>query len=253
MPLVSYAHHEPVKPGDGSNCRGRLLAFGVVLVVLGGIAGFLGILTALLPLLGWALTPTRTPAAGPHSLAADAGVPLLIWGAIATVMIWTGVASIRLRRWCRPIVLGVSGFHVAFGIITLLVMAALYATAVPTTTSSPIPMRRPSPRGTFATPAPPPVSDDTVQLLVAGGILLVEVAIPLMFFLAYIGAPVRRTLDEADPMLGWSDRCPVPVLALAIGLAWVALFFFAGLFALPPLPAAAGRTSRKSACFSWAG
>jgi hypothetical protein len=48
---------------------------------------------------------------------------------------------------------------------------------------------------------------------------------PLVFVLFYRGAGVKATCEARDPTPRWTDRCPLPVLALSVMLAWGALSF----------------------------
>src|SRR5689334_2239864 len=105
MTVISY--QEPRPPRVSQDRRGILLAFGMVLVGIGSIIGFIGVSGALLALAGsmpraaprGAAIPA--PAVRPGGLA-ESAQSLLWFGGLAAAMIWTGVGSVLMKRWSRP-------------------------------------------------------------------------------------------------------------------------------------------------------
>jgi len=59
-----------------------------------------------------------------------------------------------------------------------------------------------------------------VQITVLGSTALVYLLVPLLLATCYQGKHVRATVNWLDPQPRWTDRCPLPVLALGGPWAW---------------------------------
>ena len=116
---------------------------------------------------------------------AGAAQGLLLYALATVYFIVTGVGSIRGRRWARALIAAVSGAWAAFGVLA------------------------------------------AVRPLLAGGnasalvvFVLLAFVIPLVLTLFYSSRDVALTADALDPKPRWTDRAPVPVLALCAVLAF---------------------------------
>lgn len=182
--------------------RGWLIAFGVLSVLLGMpptlVAAFVAYGVARMVTYGIGRVGVL-----PNVVAYLAAVAL-VNGALGTLLIWTGVASIRCRRWARPVVVGV-------GVPT----AVTSALAV----SGFLQMSRDL-RVMNATPNPPDVSDVVMPLLF---MTVFGVVLPGVYVWFYSSDSVRRTLEAYDPQPSWTERSPLPVFVGCVTL------FFAGL------------------------
>jgi hypothetical protein len=130
---------------------------------------------------------------GPAGGAAVAS-SLTAYGVAAVYFVAVGVGSIRKRRWARALSLVVSAMWLVAGIVTLLLLPAL-------------PQR-------------------TASLVVAAIIGLI--AVPLALVLFYRQPSARETCEAADKPR-WTDRIPLPVLAVVIMLAFGSLALLANL------------------------
>jgi hypothetical protein len=215
MSVVSYRSAPSSEPAGRERL---LLGMGVVLICLGAITAFLSLAVVFAP-----LTDARAGSVGPAFVARLAPRFLLLAG-LATGLIWTGIASIRLQRWVRPVVMSVAGM-VLF-MVGCAALQWLVGWVVPDIDVGPTPsVRRRAVRG----PAPV-VAPETVEMIgTVLGVLLATV-LPGVFFVIYRARSVRRTLEEADPGLSWADRCPVPTLAAALGLGYAAFLCLLAIF-----------------------
>ncbi len=194
-----------------------LVVFGVLEIVMGALC----LLAAAFMLLG-GLVASRTGGAG---LQMRALIPALgLYVVTGGGAIWLGVGSILARRWARALWVCLSGAGLVMGVVALpfgfLVAANL-------------------PRQMAATGQRelPPAAAVIIQVMTVGIMLIFYVAIPGVLFLFYRSPHVRRTCEVQDPVERWTDRCPLPVLALslmaAIGaVGMLALLGFGGFFPL---------------------
>lgn len=188
--------------------RDRSLALGVVgaLEILAGI-GLLG-LTALLAL---ALADT----AALQRAGVQAGALVLsagIYGALAIAAIVVGIGLIACRRWARALSLIAAWAMAILGGF----LAVTYAVLMPTI------MR--------AIPAPPgqgpvPVAVVTIASILFAVIVLLVPGALVAWVLG--GDDVRLTCEWRDRAERWTDRCPLPVLAMSL------MYGFAALALLP--------------------
>ncbi len=168
--------------------RGWLIVFGILHCLLG--------LAALLLMFGSAIAADRIPRAG------GAGQSVVFY-AVATIYFFAiGVGSMRARRWARAIALAISAVWLACGVIGF---AALFVVMPHLLVLVP-----PSQEKTFITAA-------------VTAIFITGIALPLLFGLFYRAASVRGTCDRYDLKPRWTDRLPLPVLALVLPLAFGAL------------------------------
>lgn len=125
---------------------------------------------------------------------------VLLYLILAVWFIWMGIGSILARRWARGLILlfswlwlitGVTGF-----ILMLFIMPDMYG---------PMAMGRGIPQETVI----------VVQYIMTGFIAVIFVLIPGVFVLFYGSKHVKATCELRDPHVRWTDKRPLPVLALS--------------------------------------
>lgn len=239
LPYESPAHPPELPFADQ---RGGMKTMGVVLIVIGC---FCACLTAFIPMA--LLAPKMSGQPGPQFQ--DLVTAGLMYLAAAGVLVTVGAGSLRIRRWSRPIILSITGPWAVLSLVGLLmwltigpdfdkIMAAATppaatapATTAPSTTapSTAAPsLTAPSttaPSTTAPAPAfvPPPAPLMSSSARAVGkvvgllsGTLLVLLPAALYWF--YVRKNVQQTLDYFDHAPCWTDRCPPPVLAMALWL-----------------------------------
>jgi len=187
-------------PGQVPRDRRRgLVVFGVLSILLGVLSGLVG----LFALVALAL-PEATPLEGaPYRDSRSLLLSLPLYVALSMVFFWTGIGSIRARRWVRPIMIVIAWTWLPCGVLAL----AFWILLLPDVQAA---MR--------AANLPPQVS--TVMSATLSGIFLViYVVLPTLFIWFYQSRDVKITLERLDPRESWTDRCPLPVLGLSLGLA----------------------------------
>ena len=112
-----------------------------------------------------------------------------------------GIGSIRARRWARALVLVSSWIWLVAGlnalIVTLLLLPDMYEKMAET---------RQMPQETAV----------VMKYVMTGFLAIVYVIIPGALVLFYGSKNVKETCELRDPQLRWTDKCPLPVLALTL-------------------------------------
>lgn len=183
----------------------RLVLLGVLAVGLGGAGILLGVLHLLLPVL-------RELLPDPEALVSDARsawTGFLLYGLLGAVLIWSGIGSLRKRRWVAPVMRILGWIWLIAGLLGLLLVAGMLDGLL-----------------LLASPdrsAWPPGFALLVKAVVLGAGVLGGVLLPMLIVWGYRHADVERTCRRHDPAPAWTDRCPEPVLGLAIALGLAAL------------------------------
>jgi hypothetical protein len=171
-----------------------LAAFGALQILIGLACGILVLYVAS----GSEIAVRQGPAGG-----AAVASGLMVYGVACVYFIAVGVGSFRRRRWAQALSVVVSAMWLAGGAVaTMLILVLLPA----------IKERNPQTSG----------------VLVLAGTILVAIVVPLAIFLFY-RRPVVQLMCEAADVPRWTDRVPLPILAVMIVLAFGALALFANL------------------------
>src|SRR5207253_1796613 len=122
----------------------------------------------------------------------------LLLSVLTLLFISTGVASIRLRRWARPIIISFAGLFIFSALVMLLQF--LVPTIASQLMATP-PAQRPANH-------PPVVAHEFAEDFLLCILALACIAIPLLFIFAYRAPSVRLALEEHDPCIPWTERVP---------------------------------------------
>jgi hypothetical protein len=238
VPYRSQPIAPPVPPPAGPKPESLLLTGGVVLICLGGVCALLAFTIPLGALVNGA-GRRGSPVPSMQVLAVQVMPPTLLSGAMAAGLIWTGIGSIRLRRWSRPVVLCVAGVILFLGAVSLVQLAARLAYApfdptaalVPASSARAWNARQPAGRSSPAAASASALAaqEQMTQVVGVAVLVLFGVVLPLAFFAIYRRPSVAIALDEADPRVVWTDRAPLPVLGLAMALAWAGVVLALGV------------------------
>jgi hypothetical protein len=156
-----------------------------------------------------------------QAMSAKAGAPqnaqtiipaVMIYGALAVVLVWLGIGSIMARRWARALLLVLSWSWLVVGVISITVMAFVLPQIMEA-------VRTAGPAGQPQLPAAAKSLMVVIPTLVLG---IVYVILPGVWVLFYRSRHVKTTCETYDPVVRWTDRCPLPVLAVSLWLAFSA-------------------------------
>lgn len=151
-----------------------------------------------------------------NSAGSGAGIPVLIpaIAVYAFLSIWNfslGIGSIKARRWARALLLISSWVWLLSGVVGFASMA--------------MSMQNPDFFGTAGQKMP--AQFQHIAKIVALAIMTVfYIVIPGVMILFYGSRHVKATCEQRDPVIRWTDKCPLPVLGLSLVLSL-------GLIALP--------------------
>ncbi len=145
-----------------------------------------------------------TPMPPEQAVPTEALIPgLIVYGLLAVVFVWLGVGSILARRWARALSLILGWIWLVLGVFATafwVVLAPDIHADMWRQIKQPIPAE--AAFSMFLIPA---------MLLGCGYLVL-----PGLFVLFYSSRHVRATCETRDPRPRWTDRCPLPVLALVL-------------------------------------
>jgi hypothetical protein len=189
---------------DYRDRKAGFVLFGVAEIVI-GIFFALGI-----PLMLFArMAAHRSPDAPPPPIFSV----LTVYAVAAIAFVWLGIGSILARRWARAVLLSLSGVALCGGVLGCVFLAFMLPRMFDALANS-------GPR------ALPPGALLVAKIATAGAMVVFYILIPGSIFLFYRSPHVKRTCEVHDPVERWTDRCPLPVLALCL------LMAFGGIIAL---------------------
>ena len=121
---------------------------------------------------------------------------------LAVGFIWLGVGSIRARRWAWTLTVVLSWMWLIMGVVGF--VGFVFAAG-------------PMMRASMEQQAKLPPQAIMIMRIVTGALMAcIYILLPALFLLFYQRASVRATCQRRDPQIRWTDRCPLPVLALSI-------------------------------------
>jgi hypothetical protein len=133
----------------------------------------------------------------------------VIYVLAGTIGIWLGIGSLRARRWAWTLTVLFSWMWLIMGVCAMAFLAFFM----------------PQMMRTIAQQAKMPPDAARVMVIVMVATLgCIYILLPALFLLFYQRASVWATCQRRDPTVPWTDRCPMPVLALALMHAFTAVF-----------------------------
>ncbi len=194
--------------------RGGLIFFGILQILIGAFC------TLFVPLMlaGVLLTARAAPNEAAGAQMRNIIPALGLYAAAAIFFIWMGIGSIKARRWARAIMLTVSWIWIVCGAVAVVMWFAMMPAML-----DQISRNGAGGGGNVG---------HVVVLVTSIFMGVIYLVLPASFILFYQGRNVRATCEFHDPKTRWTDRCPLPVLALAFMLGYGAfgtatLSFFA--------------------------
>jgi hypothetical protein len=174
-----------------------LVVFGILQIIFGGFCALM------VPFMIFAMivsTVLDNSAAAPMSPAMM--IPaVLLYVLVAVWFICMGIGSIQARRWARALVLVSSWLWLISGIIGLIFMLLLMPSMYEKMGES----------GQM-----PPGVARIMKYIMIGFMTVLYVIIPAVLVLFYGNKNVKATCEFRDTKVRWTDKCPLPVLALSL-------------------------------------
>ena len=189
-----------------------LMVFGVMTILLGAVAALFSVVM----LLSLAVS-TVVPNANMNAETVLPGMFIYVGAAVA--LIWLGIGSIKARRWARALLLIMSWSWLVVGVLDIGVVGFVLPKVL---------ANLPMPEGPDHTPIPVQpgmVVGIVIFTMVFMGIFMIVLPAVWLFF--YSSRHVKLTCEWRDPVVRWTDLCPLPVLALALWLVFSAFSLIA--------------------------
>jgi hypothetical protein len=182
--------------------RTGLIVFGVLEILLGGLAA----LMVPLMLLGQIMSAKLTQEPPPLRQMIPGA---MFYGIAAVLLVWLGIGSCKTRRWARALSLVVSWSWLGMGVFTVVVMGLFLPSILKTA----------PPQGQAL-----PESARLVVMIVTWLFMgFLFVVVPGVLVLFYQRRDVKATCEARHPVRCWTDAAPLPVLGLSLWLGLGAL------------------------------
>lgn len=211
--VSSTSGQQSVRTPEFKDRRTGLILFGLLQV-------FMGVCSALLiPMMLLALTiaPKTQPELNFQTMAPMLG----IYALFAVVLIWLGAGSILARRWARALTLVLAWTWLIIGAMSMIMMVFFMPNVYDVAAQG---------------QQVPPEMRMFMQVVMTGTLGCMYLFLPGSFVLFYQSQHVKATCDARDPHIRWTDKCPLPVLAMSLMLGYgsLSIFFTAGYgFVMP--------------------
>jgi hypothetical protein len=129
---------------------------------------------------------------------------ILVYVILAAILISLGLGSVLARRWARALSLILGWSWLAIGLVAMIAYAIVFPQIF---------------RGTSAGSQPMPEAIKTVALVVTLVVLgFIYILVPGAMVLFYGSRHVKATCEGRDPVVRWTDTCPLPLLGVCLWL-----------------------------------
>jgi hypothetical protein len=199
-----------------------LTIYGIVQILLGALAAlmipFMLLSAALSRKLPGGAMPAGTYVSG-----------ICSYSLVAAALVTLGIGSIRARRWARALNLILSWFWLIVGAVAT---AAMTAFMPPIFASA---FRQTAAQNPGAAPMPTGLAAVILTLMIVFFSIFL-VLLPIAFLLFFKRKDVEETCRRRDPSERWTDRCPLPVLAVSLLFGGGAIFYLLMAVTTPVMP-----------------
>jgi len=177
------------------------MLLGVFQVLLGCLCGLMAVMMVAVSLLG----PMAKAPQG-QAMNTQVMIPgLVVYFPVAVAFIWLGIGLARARRWAWTLSVVLSWMGLITGVVSFFMGVFLMG---------------PMMSASIAQQGKMPPEAMMAMRITQGAIMAcVYILLPGLFLVACHRESVRATCQRRDPKTPWTDRCPMPVLAMSIILA----------------------------------
>ena len=203
-------HGEMMQSSGFKDRKTGLVVFGILQIILGGACALIVPFMIIGMIASAVLDDSPTPPMNISTM-----IPGVLFYVLAAVwFIWMGIGSIKARRWARALVLVSSWLWLISGIgglfFILLLMPDMYD--------------KMGQSGQM-----PPGAAAFMKYVMTGFMTVFYVIIPAVLVLFYGSKNVKATCEFRDSRVRWTDKCPLPVLAVSLIFGfWVVSMLFMG-------------------------
>ena len=190
-------YEETLQNTDFKDMKTGLVVFGILQIIFGG---FCALMVPFMILGMIASSVLDNSSAAPMSLTMMIAA-VLIYVLLAVWFICMGIGSIKARRWARALLLVTSWLWLISGICGLIFMLLLMPDVYEQMGKS---------------EQMPPGVARIMKYIMTGFMIIFYVIIPGLLVLFYGSKNVKATCQFRDSRLRWTDKCPLPVLAVSL-------------------------------------
>ena len=179
-----------------------LMLFGIFQILLGCLCGLMGLMMVAVSALGPMAGAPQGQAINAPSLIPATAVYLVL----AVAFLCLGVGSIRARRWAWTLTVVLSWMWLILGVVSFVFFVVFAGPMISAAVKQQAKM--------------PPEAILMMQIISGAVVACIYLLLPAIFLIFYHRESVRATCQRRDPQIRWTDRCPMPVLALSILMAF---------------------------------
>jgi hypothetical protein len=183
----------------------RLVVLGILQIILGGFSALM-VLCMIFVMLAASVAASKGAAGGVSLKMMIPGV--LLYVALAVWFIWMGIGSVMARRWAHALILVSSWLWLICGVCGFVMVLAFLPNMYDKMEAN----------GQM-----PKAAITVMKYTVMAFLAVFYVVIPGIFVLFYSGKNVKATCEHRDPRERWTDKCPLPVLAVSLVSAFTAV------------------------------
>jgi hypothetical protein len=169
--------------------------------LLGSLGALLAAEMVALLLLG----PMAQPPQGPATNFAALVPATIFYCLLAVAFLWVGIGLVRARRWAWTLTVVWSWTWLMIGLVSFVMALCWMGQATWAAIAQQVKM--------------PPELMNTTRIITSAILACIYVLLPGVFLVLCHHESVRATCRRRDPKVLWTDRCPMPVLALSLVLA----------------------------------
>ncbi len=197
---------EPQADHDGKDRLTGLTIYGCLMLAMGGMSALL------VPFMLMSMAFAPQGAASAAQMAPAVAIYLFLAVALVTL----GIGSMRARRWARTLILVLAWMWLVTGIFSLISMIAIIPKWSDMMAAQGQQM--------------PPAAMNAMMAVMLAIMACIYILLPTVFILFYRRPDVKATCERRDPVVPWTDRCPMPVLSLSLmlGFATTSVIWSAG-------------------------
>ena len=205
-------YEETAQSSDFKDRKTALVVFGILQIIFGGFC-VLMVPLMILGMIASVFLDSNTAAPVNPTIIIPA---VLLYTLLAVWFIWMGIGSVIARRWARALILVSSWIWLISGIGGLIFLLLFMPNMF---------------EKTGETEQMPAVAAHIVKYVTIGFMAVFYVIIPAVLVLFYGSKNVKATCELRDPQLRWTDKCPLPVLALSLLFGfWAVSMLFMGFY-----------------------
>jgi hypothetical protein len=202
----------PPLPVEFKDRKTSLTIFGILTILAGLLCSLF------VPFMIYGQSVAAQAANGQHHSNVIA-MPVGIYGGLAITLIVLGIGSIMARRWARALLLIISASTLITGLIAMAALAMMSGKIWAN-----MQVVQPS------SPALPESARWAILLVMGAFFGVIFVILPAIWTFFYGRPSVKATCEARDPVVRWTDCCPLPLLAASLFLGFGALAFLLTAF-----------------------